>query len=328
MVQIGIPCETKDGERRVALAPDAVAELSGAGFKVTVEKGAGRHAGAFDSDYLSAGAAISEDAAGVWSSDLVVKVKEPQPDEYRWFREDLTLFCFLHLAAEPRLAEAMDVSGVRAVAFEDVTVGGVRPILAAMSQVAGRAAALVGGNLLSSAHQGSGVLLGGVDGVDPAEAVVIGLGAAGCAAASGLKASGARVVGIDVDGERLASCMSGGLVDAGYRPGTFLSDAALTRADLVVGAALSPGRRAPVVMTEPQVKRMRRGSVIVDVAVDQGGCVETTRPTSLTDPTFVKYGVTHYCVPNMPGQFPLTATAALSRVLLTHVEDLAGVLRG
>ena len=325
MVTVGVPRERKDGERRVALTPAAVSPLVASGSRVLVERSAGEGAGIKDEEYLAAGAQLAG-RDEVWACDLVVKVKEPQPGEFRHFRSGLTLFCFLHLAAEPDLADALRASGVRAYAFEDLRAGAVLPILAPMSQVAGRTAAIVGANLLSTASGGSGILAGGVDGAEPARAVVVGVGVAGKAAAASLAALGMQVVGVDTDAAKLERLTASGVLSTGHLPGTFGADAAITTADLVVGAALVPGRRAPQVVSRSQVARMRPGSVIVDIAIDQGGCVETARPTSLTSPTYIEHGVIHYCVPNMPGQFPITATQALSAAVSGPLSELVSDL--
>ncbi len=321
-MRIGVLRETKDGERRVALLPAEVAALVAEGHEVLVESGAGVLAGAGDEAFVAAGAqVVTRDE--VWGCTLVVKVKEPQPEEFRFFRPGLRLFCFLHLAAEPVLAAALTEARVEAYAFEDVRVGGRLVLLEPMSQVAGRAAAVVAPYLLSTASGGSGVLPGGVDRVRPGKAVVVGVGVAGEAAARGLAGAGMRVWGADVDVARMSRLVSEGVLECALDASspalrTFVADA-----DVVVGAALVPGRRAPVVVSEGMVASMRPGSVVVDIAVDQGGCVETCRPTSLSDPVFVAHGVLHYCVPNMPGQFPVSSSAALSSVLRPLVAELA-----
>jgi alanine dehydrogenase len=324
---IGLVKEIKDGEQRVALTPAAVGTLVGAGHRVLVEHAAGAGAGFADADYVAAGAVLTG-CAQAWEAELVVKVKEPQAVEFPRFRRDLTLFAFLHLAAEPDLSEALCASGMRAYAFEDLRDGATLPILAPMSQVAGRVAGIVGPNLLSAAHGGRGVLAGGVEGAEPASAVVVGVGVAGRAAAATLTALGMQVTGIDTDAARLAELVQRGIVANGYGAGSAAAYTAVVAADLLVGAALVPGRRAPLVVTADQVRRMRSGSVIVDIAIDQGGCVETSRVTSLSEPTYVEHGVTHYCVPNMPGQFPVTATQALSAAALKPLLVLAGSTGG
>jgi alanine dehydrogenase len=322
---IGIPAEVKDRERRVSLTPSAAHQAIERGHRVLVQAGAGVGAGFSDHDYKEAGAELVSDADEVWGADVVVKVKEPQPSEFEHFRRDLTVFTYLHLAAEPELTEALVTSGVRAYAYETLTHRGGLPLLAPMSEIAGRAAAIIGAEHLSAAKGGSGTLMGGAAGVPPAKVVVIGLGVAGTMAARGARGLDAHVTGVDVDLQRLYEHHLDGTVDA-----TQISEPALVAehiraADLVVGAALVPGARAPVVVTEEMVAAMRPGSVVVDLAIDQGGCIATARPTTLSEPTYVAHDVVHYCVTNVPGQFPRTASAALSAAvaprLLRLVED-------
>jgi alanine dehydrogenase len=324
---VGIPTEVKDRERRVALTPSAVHTAVERGYRVLVQEGAGRGAGFADDDYARAGATLVTTAKDAWAADVVVKVKEPQPNEFEHFRADLQLFTFLHLAAEPDLTAALVESRVQAYAYETVTERGALPLLAPMSEIAGRAAAIIGAERLSALDHGSGTLMGGAAGVPPAKVVVIGLGVAGTMAARGARGLDAHVTGVDVDLQRLYEHHLDGTVDA-----TQISEPALVAnhvrdADLVVGAALVPGARAPTVVSEQMVAAMRPGSVVVDLAIDQGGCIETARPTSLSEPTYLEHGVVHYCVTNVPGQFPRTASAALSAAvaprLLRLVEDPA-----
>lgn len=327
MTTVGLVKETKDRERRVALTPAAVHGLVARGHEVRVEAGAGGGSGFTDDDFAAAGARIVGAAADAWGSDVVVKVKEPQVAEYGHFRSDLTLFAYLHLAAEPGLTAALLASGMRAYAFETLTERGGLPLLAPMSEIAGRASAIVGATLLSAANGGSGTLMGGAAGVPPAKALVIGLGVAGTMAARGLRGMDAHVTGVDVDLQRLYDHHLAGHVDATQSSEAALVAEHVRAADLVVGAALVPGARAPVVVTEEMVASMRPGSVVVDIAIDQGGCVATSRPTSLSEPTYLEHGVVHYCVTNMPGQFPRTASAALSAAvaprLVRLVEDVS-----
>jgi alanine dehydrogenase len=319
---VGLVKETKDRERRVALTPAAVNGLVQRGHEVRVEAGAGGGSGFVDADFTAAGARIVADAAEVWGSDVVVKVKEPQPAEYAHFRPDLTLFAYLHLAAEPGLTAALVASGVRAYAFETLAERGALPLLAPMSEIAGRAAAIVGATLLSAANGGSGTLMGGAAGVPPAKTVVVGLGVAGTMAARGLRGMDAHVTGVDVDLQRLYDHHLAGHVDATQSSEASLVAEHVRDADLVIGAALVPGARAPVVVSEAMVASMRPGSVVLDIAIDQGGCIATSRPTSLSDPTYVEHGVVHYCVTNMPGQFPRTASAALSAAVAPRLGRL------
>jgi alanine dehydrogenase len=322
---IGIPREVKDRERRVALTPSAVHQAVERGHEVRVQAGAGEGAGFPDEDYGRAGATLAASASDVWAADVVVKVKEPQRSEFEHFRPDLLLFTFLHLAAEPELTEALVEGRVRAYAYETLTERGALPLLAPMSEIAGRAAAIIGAERLSAKDGGSGTLMGGAAGVPPAKVVVIGLGVAGTMAARGARGLDAHVTGVDVDLQRLYDHHLDGTVDATQVSEPALVAAHVREADLVVGAALVPGARAPTVVTEAMVASMRPGSVVIDLAIDQGGCIATARPTSLSEPTYLEHGVVHYCVTNVPGQFPRTASAALSAAvaprLLRLVDD-------
>lgn len=321
-VTVGLPAEVKDQERRVALTPAAVATVVQRGHRVVVQAGAGSGAGIDDADYKGAGAEVVGDAAEVWAADLVVKVKEPQPTEYRHFRPDLMLFAYLHLAADPVLARALTDAGMAAYAFETLTDRGALPLLAPMSEIAGRTAAIVGAAHLSTAEGGSGTLLGGAAGVPPASVVVVGLGVAGTMAARGARGLDGHVTGVDVDLDRLRTHLLGGTVDATQASEPALIAEHVRDADLVIGAALVPGARAPVVVTADMVATMRPGSVVVDLAIDQGGCIETSRPTTLSTPTFVHDGVVHYAVTNVPGQYPRTASAALSAAVAPRLLAL------
>lgn len=320
---IGIPAETKDGERRIVLDPPAVAAAVSAGHKVLVQAGAGVGAGFSDADYKEAGGEIVPEAADAWSADMVVKVKEPQPAEHAYFRSGLVLFAYLHLAAEPLLAQALVEAGVDAYAFETLAERETLPLLAPMSEIAGRTAAIVGASVLSTRYGGNGTLVGGSAGVPPARAVVIGLGVAGTMAARGLRGLDTDVVGVDVDLGRLHAAQLAGTVSATLASTRTAVGEAVRQADLVVGAALVPGARAPVVVSEDAVASMRPGSVIVDLAIDQGGCVETARPTSLSDPVYEVHEVVHYCVTNVPGQYPRTASRALAAAVGPRLLRLA-----
>jgi alanine dehydrogenase len=320
---IGIPSEVKDRERRVALTPSAVHQAVERGHEVRVQAGAGEGAGFSDGDYERAGATTVASASDAWAVDVVVKVKEPQPSEFEHFRRDLLLFTFLHLAAEPALTEALVARGVRAYAYETLTERGALPLLAPMSEIAGRAAAIIGAERLSATDGGSGTLMGGAAGVPPAKVVVIGLGVAGTMAARGARGLDAHVTGVDVDLQRLYDHHLDGTVDATQVSEPALVAAHVREADLVVGAALVPGARAPTVVTQAMVASMRPGSVVIDLAIDQGGCIATARPTSLSEPTYIEHGVVHYCVTNVPGQFPRTASAALSAAVAPRLLRLA-----
>ena len=320
---IGLPAETKDRERRVALDPDAVAAAAKAGHRVLVQSGAGEGAGFADQEYEKAGGEVVADAGDVWSAELVVKVKEPQPSEFAYFRPGLTLFAYLHLAAERALAEALAGAGVHAYAFETLTEGRGLPLLAPMSEIAGRTAPIAGAAYLAAHRGGSGVLLGGAAGVPPARVVVIGLGVAGTLAARGAAGLDALVTGVDVDLGRLGEAAHDRDVVATVASNERAVAQAVAESDLVIGAALVPGARAPLVVTEDHVRAMRPGSVIVDLAIDQGGCIETARPTSLSDPVYVSHDVVHYCVTNVPGQYPRTASRALSAAVSPRLLTLA-----
>jgi alanine dehydrogenase len=317
---IGLVAETKDGERRVALDPGAVGMLVAGGARVVVQAGAGAGAGIDDTDYKEAGATVVPEAADAWAADLVVKVKEPQPPEWAFFRPGLRLFCYLHLAAEPRLTRALLDAGVEAHAFETVADRHGLPLLAPMSEVAGRAAAIMGAAALA---EGNGTLLGGAAGVPPARVVVLGLGVAGTMAARGARGMDAEVLGVDVDLHRLWTAHQAGTVTGTLASSPPAVADAVAGADLVIGAALVPGARAPVVVTAEMVAGMRPGSVVVDLAIDQGGCVATSRPTTHSRPTYVAHGVVHYCVTNVPGQYPRTASRALSAAVAPYLRLLA-----
>jgi len=324
-VSVGVPRETKDLERRVVLTPSAVALVVAAGHRVVVESGAGRGAGFDDDAYRVAGAELGRGPADAWACDLVAKVKEPQPHEFAFLRPGLTLFGYLHLAAERALTEHLVAERTDAYAFETLVDAGL-PLLAPMSEVAGRAAAIIAANLLSTAAGGSGTLVGGAAGVPPARAVVLGLGVSGRLAARGLRGLDAHVTGVDVDLDRLREVRLDGTVDATSVSEPKALDSLVAEADVLIGAALVAGRRAPMLVTAAQVARMRPGSVIIDLAIDQGGCIATSRPTSLSAPTYVAEGVLHYCVTNIPGQFPRTASAALSAAVAPRLLALAGAL--
>jgi alanine dehydrogenase len=326
-VRIGIPTERKVDESRVALTPAAVHVLVQDGHAVAVERGAGHGSGFADEDYAAAGARLV-DREEAWAAELVLKVKEPQPEEYRYLRSDLTLFCYLHLAADGALTQALRDAGTTAVALETVQRDdGALPLLQPMSEIAGRMAVQVGAHLLQSPCGGRGVLVGGVPGVPPAHVVVVGGGTVGRGAARIAAGLGARVTVLEVSPERLAALdelFQGRVETLASYPWTV--GQAVASADLVVGAVLVPGARAPHVVTEAMVRAMRPGAVVVDVAVDQGGCVETCdHPTTHHDPTYVRYGVVHYAVANMPGAVPRTATEALANATLPYVRRLAAL---
>jgi alanine dehydrogenase len=323
-MRVGVPREVKSDEYRVALTPAGADELVRAGHVVWVEHLAGAGAGFADAAYERVGARIG-DAEVAWGCDLVLKVKEPQPHEFALLRDDQVLFTYLHLAAAPDVAEALLAAGTTGIAYETVQdATGRLPLLAPMSEVAGRLSVQAGARFLERPQGGAGVLLGGVAGVAPGSVVILGGGTVGINAA--LVASGmqAHVAVVDANLSRLRDLE---LVLAGrvtLLHSTRLAIAELVEAaDLVVGAVLVPGGRAPVLVERDTLRRMRPGSVVVDVAVDQGGCFETSRPTTHSDPVFVEEGVVHYCVANMPGAVPVTSTRALCNATLPYVLRLA-----
>ncbi|PNJ92979.1 alanine dehydrogenase [Cylindrospermopsis raciborskii C04] len=327
-MQIGVPKETKDQEFRVGLTPASVRVLTENNHSVFVETMAGCHAGFTDEDYLAAGGKIVASAESAWHQDLVVKVKEPLKSEYQFLRKDLLLFTYLHLAANRELTEHLVDSGTCAIAYETVEqVGANRlPLLTPMSIIAGRLAVQFGARFLESQQGGRGVLLGGVPGVKPGKVVILGGGVVGTEAAKIAVGMGAGVQILDVNVERLSylETLFGSRVELLYSNSAQV-EAVVREADLLIGAVLIPGKKAPILVPRNLVKQMRSGSVIVDVAVDQGGCVETLYPTSHSNPVYVDEGVLHYGVPNMPGAVPWTSTQALNNSTLPYVLQLANL---
>jgi alanine dehydrogenase len=324
VVRVGVPKETKTAEARVALTPDGVRELRHHGHEVAVQSTAGEGSSITDAQYAAAGAEIvSVDEA--WAAELVVKVKEPQKTEYHHLRRDLVLFTYLHLAAYPEVATALLDAGTTALAYETVQLAeGALPLLAPMSEVAGRMATQVGAHYLESPHGGRGVLLGGAPGVRPARVVVLGAGNVGWNAAWIAQGMQAEVVLLDRNLDRLRwvdQIHQGRIMTLASNRGAI--ERAVAEADLLIGAVLVAGGRAPRVVTDEMVAGMRAGSVIVDVAVDQGGCVETTHETSHDDPVYTVHGVLHYAVGNMPGAVPHTSTYALTNATLPYVAAVA-----
>ena len=324
---VGVPKETKTAEHRVALTPDGVRELERHGVDVLVETGAGDGASLPDAEYVAAGAQIVRTAADAWSAEMVVKVKEPQVSELPFLRDDLVLFTYLHLAAYPEVAKALVASGTTSLAYETVQAAdGKLPLLAPMSEVAGRLAPQIGAHYLERHNGGRGVLMGGAPGVQPAKVVVLGAGNVGWNAAWIAGGMDAEVVVFDRSTERmryLDQIRTGRITILASNRGAI--ERQVAGADLVIGAVLVPGGRAPVVVTERMVQAMRPGSVIVDVAVDQGGCIETTHETTHTDPVYEVHGVVHYAVGNMPGAVPHTSTYALTNATLVYIEAVAGL---
>jgi len=325
-VKIGVVREIKPQERRVALTPAGVRDLLGRGHEVVVEAGAGEGAGFPDEIYATAGARLAGTAAAVWeTADLLLKVKEPLAPEYRLLRPGLTLFTYLHLAAAPALTLALAESGCTAIAYEAVqTDDGQLPLLAPMSEVAGRLAVQVGATALLAPNGGAGRLIGPVPGVPPAQVTVIGGGVAGYHAAKVALGMGAQVTVLERSGDRLRRLeeLFGTAVQLRMST-TSAAEHAARCSDLVIGCVLVPNARAPHVLTRASLAAMREGSVLVDVAIDQGGCFETSRPTTHASPTFLVDGILHYCVANMPGAVPMTSTLALTNATLPYVLKLA-----
>ena len=323
---VGVPAEIKNNEYRVAITPDGVAELHHRGVRVVVQAGAGAGAEIADAEYEDAGAELSADAARVWAeADIVCKVKEPQESEFAHFRPGLTLFTYLHLAAYPGVAGALLEHGVTGIAYETVqTDDGALPLLAPMSEVAGRMATQIGAHFLQREHGGRGVLLGGAPGVRPGRVVVLGAGNVGWNSAWIAAGMEAEVLLFDKNLDRLRwvdQIHQGRIMTLASNRGAIAR--AVADADLVIGAVLVAGGRAPMVMTEDMVAGMRPRSVIVDVAVDQGGCIATTRETTHADPIYTVHDVIHYAVGNIPGAVPNTSTFALTNATLPYLLDLA-----
>lgn len=324
-MQIGIPKETKLLEGRVGLIPEAAGELTRAGHKLFVEQGAGLASGYPDAAYLDEGVEVLADAAAVYASaELIVKVKEPQPDELALLRPDHVLFSYLHLAAEPALTQALLRARVTAIGFETVEDRGRLPLLAPMSEIAGRIAVQTGAQLLHAPQGGRGLLLGGVPSTEPGHVVVIGAGVAGGTAVALAANLGARVTAFDKDRQRLSAMRALGPNVTALYPFAGAVQTAVADADLLIGAVLITGARSPHVVDAASVRTMRPGSVVVDIAVDQGGCIETIRPTTWDAPTYLWEGVLHFAVTNMPGAVPRTASQALSAALLPYVHRLVG----
>lgn len=324
-MEIGVPKEIKDQEFRVGLSPASVRVLVEAGHKVFVETNAGLGSGFKDEDYEAIGATIVPSGQSAWSREMVVKVKEPLPDEYDSMQKDQLLFTYLHLAAARELTEQLMRAGVTAIAYETVELPNhTLPLLTPMSIIAGRLSVQFGARYLERQQGGRGVLLGGVPGVQSGHVVVLGGGVVGTEAARIAIGMGARVQIFDINVERLSylETLFGSRVELLYSSPAAI-EPAIRSADLVVGAVLVPGRRAPILLSKELVSQMKPGSVIVDVAVDQGGCVETLHPTSHSNPTYTVADVVHYGVPNMPGAVPWTATQALNNSTLPYVVKLA-----
>jgi len=321
---VGVPTETKTREYRIGINPGGVQVLKRRGHQVLVQRGAGLGSGISDDELTRAGAQLVDSAAEVWSADMVMKVKEPLPDEYRFFRHGLVLFTYLHLAAEPELTRALLRSGVRGIAYETVQrTDGTLPLLRPMSEVAGRMAVQVGATYLEKERGGKGILLGGVPGTRRGHVVILGGGVVGASAARIAIGMGAQVTVLDLNQGRMAYLedVFGAAIETLYSNPQNVEDA-VRQADLIIGAVLVPGAKAPVLIDEKLLSLIDDGSVMVDVAVDQGGCIATCKPTTHDHPTYVVDGVVHYCVPNMPGAVPYTSTHALTNVTALYAESI------
>lgn len=322
---IGVPKEIKNNENRVAITPAGVDAFVKAGHQVMVETNAGIGSGFVNEDYLNAGAQIVNTAEDAWSAEMVMKVKEPLSSEYQYFREGLILFTYLHLAAEPALAKALTENGVTAIAYETVEINRTLPLLTPMSEVAGRMSVQIGAQFLEKVHGGKGILLGGVPGVKRGKVTIVGGGVAGTNAAKMAVGLGADVTILDLNPDRLRQ-----LDDIfGSDVTTLMSNPfniaeAVKESDLVIGAVLIPGAKAPKLVSEEMIQAMNPGSVLVDIAIDQGGIFATTdRITTHDQPTYEKHGVVHYAVANMPGAVPRTSTLALTNVTIPYALQIA-----
>ena len=324
---VGVPKEIKVHESRVALTPEGAAELVRAGHKVMIQKGAGLGSALTDADYIAAGAVIEEDVEKIWASaEMILKVKEPIEVEYSRLRKDQILFTYLHLAASKACTDALLASRTTAIAYETVELNGTLPLLAPMSEVAGRLAAQVGASALQKPNGGRGVLMGGVPGVSPARVLVIGGGVAGLNAAVIAVGMGADVTIVDRSLPRLAyiDTIYGGRIKT-LASSFHAVDRELKSADLVIGAVLVHGAKAPKLVSNAQVAQMKPGSVLVDIAIDQGGCFEDSKPTTHAEPTFQVHQSIFYCVANMPGAVPVSSTYALTNATLPYALSLANL---
>lgn len=322
---IGVPREIKTSENRVGLTPGNVATLVAEGHTVFVEENAGLGSNFTNEEYSKAGAEIKNNIADVWSAEMIIKVKEPLKEEFQYFREGLILFAYLHLAPEYELTQELLNSGVTAIAYETMEYQGTLPLLTPMSEVAGRMAIQIGANLLEQPNGGKGILLGGIPGVSSGKVVIIGGGTVGYNAAKMALGMGAQVSILDLNPIRLAELenLLGDQIET-LMSNTENIERSVAEADLVIGSVLIPGAKAPVLVTEEMIKQMSEGSVVIDIAVDQGGNFETTtHATTHSDPTYVKHGVVHYAVANVPGAVPRTATFGLTNVTLRYAQLIA-----
>ena len=324
---IGVPSEVKNNENRVGLTPDSASKIVASGHDVFIQKNAGANIGFFDEQYLRAGAKILDSAEDVYkSSEMIVKVKEPIPDEYPFLRDDLTLFTYLHLAGDPENAKKLIATGVTGIAYETVTAAdGSMPLLAPMSTIAGQLAIVVGSYHLLKHNKGKGVMIGKVDNIEPRVVTVIGAGVAGTQSISKALDNHAFVKVLDTSESKLELLESEfGSSNIEYILSTSDSvQSAINESDMVIGSVYVVGKEAPKVVSRDMLKSMNPGTVMVDVSIDQGGCFESSKPTTHDNPTFLENDIVHYCVTNMPGAVPLTATQALNKVTLSYIEDLA-----
>ena len=324
---IGVPSEVKNNENRVGLTPDSTKKIVASGHDVLIQKNAGANIGFFDEQYLSAGAKILDSAEDVYkSSELIVKVKEPIPEEYPFLRDDLTLFTYLHLAGDPENAKKLIDTGVTGIAYETVTAAdGSMPLLAPMSTIAGQLAIVVGSYHLLKHNKGKGVMVGKLDNIEPRIVTVIGAGVAGTQSISKALDNHALVKVLDTSQSKLQQLESEfGSSNIEYILSTTDSvQSAINESDMVIGSVYVVGKEAPKVVSRDMLKSMNPGTVMVDVSIDQGGCFESSRPTTHDNPTFLENDIVHYCVTNMPGAVPLTATQALNKVTLSYIQDLA-----
>jgi alanine dehydrogenase len=323
-MNIGIPKEIKTRENRVSCTPAGVRYLVGGGHRVVVEQGAGEGSGFTNEQYERAGATIADSAEKAWDNELVVKVKEPLSQEFGYFKPDQLLFTYLHLASAPELTRALLEARTIGLAYETVEDEGHLPLLAPMSEVAGKMSVIMGAYYLSKHQEGEGKLLGGVPGVLPGKVVILGGGSAGVNAARSAAGIGAAVTIMDIKQERLRELdlTLPPQVHTLYANEQHLDDL-LAEVDLLIGAVLVPGASAPKLLTRPMLRKMRPGAVVVDIAIDQGGCFETSRPTTHDDPVFVEEGIVHYCVANMPAAYPRTSTEALTGATLPYIRRIA-----
>ena len=324
---IGVPSEVKNNENRVGLTPDSARKIVASGHDVFIQKNAGANIGFFDEQYLRAGAKVLDSAEDVYkSSEMIVKVKEPIPDEYPFLRDDLTLFTYLHLAGDPENAKKLIDTGVTGIAYETVTAAdGSMPLLAPMSTIAGQLAIVVGSYHLLKHNKGKGVMIGKVDNIEPRVVTVIGAGVAGTQSISKALDNHAFVKVLDTSESKLELLKSEfGSSNIEYILSTTDSvQSAINESDMVIGSVYVVGKEAPKVVSRDMLKSMNPGTVMVDVSIDQGGCFESSRPTTHDNPTFLENDIVHYCVTNMPGAVPLTATQALNKVTLSYIQDLA-----